>query len=60
MYVGSDSCRLSDTYCGLVSPHLASLMLEVFKCTQAMSMVTSYLTSYLAIMYRIASSILSF
>jgi len=35
---GSDSCKLTDTYCGLVSPHLASLMLEVFKCTQAMSM----------------------
>jgi len=39
--IGSDSCRLTDTYCGLVSPHLASLMLEVFKCTQAMSMVNT-------------------
>lgn len=38
--VGSDSCNPNESYCGLVSPHLASLMLEVFKCTQAMSMVS--------------------
>lgn len=35
---GSDSCMPKDKYCGIVSPDLASLMLEVFGCTQAMSM----------------------
>ena len=35
---GSDSCLPNETYCGLFSPDLASLMLDVFECSQAMSM----------------------
>lgn len=35
---GSDSCLPGETYCGLVSPNLASLMREVFDCGVAMSM----------------------
>jgi exopolysaccharide biosynthesis protein len=35
---GSDSCLPGEPWCGLISPDLASLMLEVFKCTVAMSM----------------------
>jgi hypothetical protein len=35
---GSDGCLPFETYCGILSPDLGSLMKEVFKCTQAMSM----------------------
>ena len=35
---GSDSCMPKDKYCGIISPDLATLMLDVFHCTQAMSM----------------------
>lgn len=35
---GSDSCRLTERYCGLEAVNLASLMKEVFLTTQAMSM----------------------
>ena len=35
---GSDSCLPNETYCGLFSPDLASLMLEVFEVSEAMSM----------------------
>jgi exopolysaccharide biosynthesis protein len=35
---GSDSCMPKDKYCGILSPDLASLMIQIFGCSQAMSM----------------------
>jgi exopolysaccharide biosynthesis protein len=35
---GSDSCLPFETYCGIFSPDLGSLMKDIFNCTQAMSM----------------------
>lgn len=35
---GSDGCLPFETYCGIFSPDLGSLMKDIFNCTQAMSM----------------------
>lgn len=35
---GSDACLPFETYCGIFSPDLGSLMKDIFACTQAMSM----------------------
>ena len=35
---GSDSCLPGESYCGIVAPDAATMMLEVFNCKEAMAM----------------------
>lgn len=48
---GSDSCMPNESYCGLFSPDLASLMKEVFGCSVAMSMDQGNLSTLITFVF---------